>query len=238
MKTIHCGTDIKPDESLKPVKDGLWTTLIGTCTISELSTYISQSKLCTERVLPSIVKDKCKEYTCSKSNQIRSMRVLYERGLIGKRKYTSIRNSSDVITTIRNKRKNKKAEILQGCEIPKILPYKNVAKVINSINIGEVNGLEKLATEPSLTPVPGVYHPLKQFLLRLADLYLLVDKENPCLHWFNGAKNVFYVAVGADGAPFGKEDTATGKCMDIVMIDVRDQSLTKGGGAENERLNV
>ena len=135
MKTIHCGTDIKLDESLKPVKDGLWTTVIGTCTISELSTYISQSKLCTERVLPSIIKDKCKEYTCSKSNnQIRSMRVLYERGLIGKRKYTSIRNSSDVITTGRNKRKNKKAEILQGCEIPKILPYKNVAKVIKSIS--------------------------------------------------------------------------------------------------------
>ena len=60
----------------------------------------------------------------------------------------------------------------------------------------------------------------------------MVDKENPCLYWFNGAKNVLYVAVradGADGAPFGKEDTATGKCMDIVMIDVRDQLLTKGG---------
>ena len=137
------------------MKDGLWTTLIGTCTISELSTYISQSKLCTERVLPSIVKDKCKEYTCSKSNQIRSMRALYERGFIGKRNYTSIQNSSDVITTIRTKRKNKKAEILQGGEIPKNLPYKNVAKVIKSINIGEVNGLEKLATELSLTPVPG-----------------------------------------------------------------------------------
>ena len=157
------------------------------------------------------------------------MRVLYERGLIGKRKCTSIRNTSDVITTSTNKRNSKKAEILQGCEIPKIMPYKNVAKVIKSINIGELNGLEKLATELSLTPVPGVYCPLKQFLLRLADLNLLVDKENPCLHWFNGAKNVFYVAVGADGAPFSKEDTATGKCMDIVKIDVRDQSLTKGG---------
>ena len=182
MKTIHCGRDIKPDESLKPVKDGLWATLIGTCTISELSTYIAQSKLCTERVLPSIVKDKCKGYTCSKSNKIRSMRVLYEKGLIGKRKYTSIWNSSDVITTSRNKKKNKKAKILQGCEIPKILPLKNVAKVIKSINIGEVNGLEKLATELSLTPVPGVYRPLKQFLLMLADLNLLVDKENHCLH--------------------------------------------------------
>ena len=50
MKTIHCGTDIKPDGSLSPVKGGLWTTLIGTCTISELSTYIAQSKLCTEGV--------------------------------------------------------------------------------------------------------------------------------------------------------------------------------------------
>ncbi len=134
MKTIHCGTDMKLDESLKSVKDGLWTTLIETC-------KHVQSKLCTGRILPSIIKDKCKEYTTSQSNQIRSMRVLYERGLIGKRKYTSIRNSSDVVTATGNK-KNKKAEILPGCEIPKILPYKNVTKVVRSINIGEVIGLE------------------------------------------------------------------------------------------------
>ena len=85
------------------------------------------------------------------------MCVLYERGLIGKRKYTSICNSSDVTTTTRNKRKNKKPKILQGCEIPKIVPYKNVVKVTRSINIGNVNCLEKLATDLLLTPVPGVY---------------------------------------------------------------------------------
>jgi hypothetical protein len=137
MKTIHCGTDMKPDESLKSVKDGLWTTLIGTCTNSELSSYISQSKLCTGRILPSIVKDKCKEYTTSQSNQIRSMRVLYERGLIGKRKYTSIRNSSDVVTATGNKKKKKKQRYFQDVKFQKSYRTRMLQKLLEVSTLGK-----------------------------------------------------------------------------------------------------
>ena len=67
-----------------------------------------------------------------------------------------------------------------------------------------------MAKELSVQPVSGVYRPLKPFLLRLADLYITVNKDNPCLTWINGQTNVFYTTIGADGAPFGKDDTATG----------------------------
>lgn len=99
---------------------------------------------------------------------------------------------------------------MKGCEIPKILPYKTLMSFVKAIEIGEVLSLEDMASKYSLESTSGVYRPLKPFLLRLADMYLFLDSKNPCLHWFNGKKGVLHVAIGADGAPFGKDDTATG----------------------------
>ena len=75
---------------------------------------------------------------------------------------------------------------------------------MKSIDMGEVVNLQILASKLSVESVPGVYRPLKPFLLRLADLYLTVDRENPCLTWFNNEKNVLYAAIGADGNATGK----------------------------------
>ena len=52
----------------------------------------------------------------------------------------------------------------------------------------------------------GVYRPLKPYLLKLADLYMDLHKQIPMLHWFHGEEGLFWVAIGADGAPFGKDD--------------------------------
>ena len=216
VRSVHCVANTRPTTSeSKSVNDGLWTTLLGTASASEMATYISQSKVCMEKVLPGIVKSKIKEYQLSTPNQVRSMRVLYEGGLIGKRKYTSIRNSCDIIETGDNKKR--KCQIMEGCEIPKIIPYKTLMNYVKSINIGQVVDLQTLTIKLSIESVPGVYRPLKPFLLRLADLYLTVDKENPCLTWFNNEKNVIYAAIGADGAPFGKDDNATGKYIPNLL---------------------
>ena len=74
----------------------------------------------------------------------------------------------------------------------------------------------RLAARFNVEAFPGVYRPLKTFLLQLADLYLFLDVRVPCLHWFNGEKNVLYIAIGADGAPFGRNDTATGNYTSLV----------------------
>ena len=170
------------------MNDGLWTTLLDTASISQMTTYVSQSKVCMGKVVPEIVKAKFKEFQLSQENQVRSMRVLYECGLIGKRKYTSMRNSCDITKTCNNKKG--KCEIFKGCEIPKIVPYKTLMKHVKSINIGEVVDLQTLAQKFSVESVPDVYRILQSFLLRLADLYLTVDRENNCLTWFNNEKNV------------------------------------------------
>lgn len=164
-----------------------------------------------ELVLPKILENKINDYEKSQKNQIRGMCVLYENGLLGKRKYTSIRNSSD-ISNVRDgkKRKSSKTLIMPGLKIPKILPYKSLMTFLRTIHIGEVQDLSTLAEKLSIEPVRGVYRPVEPFLLKLADLYLELHTKSTLLHWFNEEERVFWVAVGADGAPFSKDDSATG----------------------------
>ena len=120
--------------------------------------------------------------------------------------------------------KNKKSQFMQSCEIPKILPYKTLMSYIRNIDLGEVLPLEILAEKLSTESVPGVYRPLKPFLLRLADMYLTLHEKDPCLQWFNGEEGVLYVAVGVDGAPFGKDDTATAYLVSFLNLLQRVQS--------------
>ena len=140
---------------------------------------------------------------------------------------------------------------MKNCEIPKTVSYKTLTSFIQSIDAGEMIDLETLAARFNVEAFPGVYRPLKPFLLQLADLYLFLDERVPCLHWFNGKKNVLYIAIGADGAPFGRNDTATGDlcillikhramiiyllCLIITRITVADPDLqVRGGGGGGE----
>ena len=207
------------------VQDGLWTTLIGTASKQVMETYITNSAVCMNDIIPKIVKRRVQEYEKSEQNQLRSMRVLYEGGMVSKRKYTNIRNSGDVMKQSPDQSgKNKKSQFMQSCEIPKILPYKTLMSYIRNIDLGEVLPLEILAEKLSTESVPGVYRPLKPFLLRLADMYLTLHEKDPCLQWFNGEEGVLYVAVGADVAPFGKDDTATEYLVSFLNLLQRVQS--------------
>ncbi|PFX18043.1 hypothetical protein AWC38_SpisGene17603 [Stylophora pistillata] len=155
------------------------------------------------------------------------MRVLYESRLLGKRKYASIRNSSDVLNESGGREKNQKAEFLPGVEVPKILPNKNLMSFLKTIDVGELRDLQTLATELSTECVPGVYRPLKPYLLKLADLYMNLHKQIPILHWFHGEEGLFWVAIGADGAPFGEDVCATAYLVGFLNLLNRTQSCNE-----------
>ena len=223
-RPIHCGSNMSVSDD-QSVQDGLWTTLIGTASKQVMETYITNSAVCMNDIIPKIVKRRVQEYEKSEQNQLRSMRVLYEGGMVSRRKYTNIRNSGDVMKQSPDESgKNKKSQFMQSCEIPKILPYKSLMSYIRNIDLGEVLPLEILAEKLSTESVPGVYRPHKPFLLRLADMYLTLHDKDPCLQWFNGEEGVLYVAVGADGAPFGKDDTATAYLVSFLNLLQRVQS--------------
>lgn len=227
LRPVHCGTKKVLNQPDKPVMDGMWTTLINAAPKQCMKEYISKSKTCTDSIIPQLVKTNIHEYENSLRNKVRSMRVLYEGGLISKKKYTYIRNATDVVRESGKNSKNKKTEFMKNCEIPKIVPYKSLTSFIQSIDIGEMISLETLAARLNVDAFPGVYRPLKPFLLKLADLYLFLDEKVPCLHRFNGEKDVLYIAIGADGAPFGRDDTATGNYVIILLYNTFDDDDDK-----------
>ena len=55
-------------------------------------------------------------------------------------------------------------------------------------------------------------------------MYLTLHEKDPCLQWFNGEEGVLHVAVGADCAPFGKDDTATAYLVSFLNLLQRVQS--------------
>ena len=182
--------------------------MVGTVSQENLTEYVSNSHVCQKKVLPAIVNSKIKTYESSNSNQIRSICTLYKGGLLSKKEYTSKRTAGD--NSIRDSEEPSCDEFMTGCKVPKLLPYKKLMSVINGIDIGEVKDLQDLATLWSLPTVAGSYRPLKPFLFKLADFYMHINKRTPCIHWFKDEVGVFYIAIGADGAPLGKDNTATG----------------------------
>lgn len=94
-------------------------------------------------VLPKVIKKKVLESAKSIGNKIRSLRVLYEGGLMSKKKYNVIRKCQ--------------TEILHGCYAPNILPYKPLPQFIKTIDISDVRDLREFCEEAGLNPVSGVY---------------------------------------------------------------------------------
>ena len=49
-------------------------------------------------------------------------------------------------------------------------------------------------------------------------MYLTLHEKDPCLQWSSGEEGVLYVAVGADGAPFSNDDTATAHLVSFLNL--------------------
>ncbi len=220
LKTLHAN---EHSQGRKPLTDAMWSTMISTASKADMINYVSNSKVCMDTVLPAIVNKKVKEYEKSEENTIRSVRYLYDGNLISKRKYNELRLCTYQRKDAESVRGRKsQSEFMKGCVLPNILPYKTLMKFVNSIDIGERKDLHVFAKEVNLQPVPGVYRTLTPFLIHLANFYLSIHKTTQCLHWFD-SEGVFYVAVGADGAPFGKNDTAN---LALLIFSTKLQVVT------------
>ena len=63
----------------------------------------------------------------------------------------------------------------QGHSVPNYISYKELAQVINIIDIGTVKNLSDLSSDCKNTP--DVYREPVEFILRLAEFYLFVNEE-------------------------------------------------------------
>ena len=144
---------------------------------------------------------------------------------MSKAKYNSILSSLMYKTGVDSKKE--RCKLANGVLLPKILPYKDLMKFIKSIDIGVLKPIPQAEQienqdDPNVTDqVSGCFLDLEARLLQLAELYLSMHKITPILSWFGKAPGTFLVAIGADGAPFGKDNEATAWLVSFLNLGNR-----------------
>ena len=125
-------------------------------------------------------------------------------------------------------------EFDEGCKVPELVPYKDLMKFVGEQNIAKLNNIPRAMAESetgkeneeishNLLPlVPGHYIALQERLLHLADLYLYIKSHRPnFFNWLGRERSHFIVALGADGAPFGKANEACSWLVSFLNVTER-----------------
>ena len=92
LVAIHCQSAPKKDQrkNEKAVVDGMWVSVVTIASKEDLTKYIETSQICMKKVLLNVIRKQVSECEKSESNKISSVRVLYEAGLMTKKKYTAL----------------------------------------------------------------------------------------------------------------------------------------------------
>ena len=113
---------------LRPALDGMWVTFVNKCKPKQLYDYFANSKKA-KNVLGPVVKKSIESFESSEQNHIRSVKVLYSKGLLSKEKYKNIRSNLSMSCITTSKRR-KAIEIMKGARIPKLLTYDKVKQFL------------------------------------------------------------------------------------------------------------
>lgn len=196
---------------------GLIDTAVNKCSPNVLVDVLSSKKKFNKNVFPSIYKKHLSTYESSEENMIRSISIYYSGGIAGKQKYRKIyKNSSYKISN--SSSKNRVRLCVNECPIPRLVPYHKLMSFIKSIPIGNLYSVYSTLCDglKEDEKVFGCYRSLKDLLVSLAEFYLS-GHSGHTLTWF-GEEYTFYVTLGGDGAPFGKDDTACAWLVGFLNI--------------------
>ncbi len=238
-ETYQAALEVHGGES-KSAEVGLIDTVLSKCSKATLGEVLSSSDKFQKSVLPKLYKGPLKNFEASEENMIRSVSVYYDGGIMGKRKYRQVyRNVS--FQKLRKCKKYRKRLSVNSCPIPLLVPYNKLMPFIKSIDIGTVYNTSDLCTDlEEGDKVQGYYRDLKELLIMLAEFYL-VHRSNE-LVWFD-EPNKFYVALGGNGAPFGKYDTACAWLVSILnlgkgILSSKDNYLLFGANCSESCITV
>jgi hypothetical protein len=211
---IHGGTE----ENSRPAAYGLVETLL-----SKFSNGIAASTICkkpklAKNIAAKVHKDACITYENSTDNMLRSVAVYYTMGVMGKRKYIRVRRA----LSFKNASASKVTKLkIAKCSVASLVPYYKLVKYLNGLDIGNLYSVEEeLCQNVNDTDnISGLFRDIKEFLPKLAEFYLKMYKSED-FNWFGQPYN-FKVAIGGDGAPFGKHDQSCAWLISFLNIDKR-----------------
>ncbi len=216
-------------ENRQPAIEGLFLTFDRYATSETCKKFLVRSKkLSSASTL--IHKQNVRKFEESQQNINRSFSMLYAGGILSKRKYAQSRSALGTysIGTTTAKGYLQRQRLLFSGEIPlpKVLSYKDLMSKVNSIDIGELLPVSDLLSNalPSDDIVDGKYRDLESLLLSIAKFYFDTDpyrKAEDKLRWFGSEVGHFRVAVGGDGAPFGKWDESMSWLVSFLNVGPR-----------------
>ena len=245
-----------PDEISKTdALNGLWNTFVSYDDNKEVTMLCSRSRKVNTLVVPKVVNNAVAAFEKSAKNYERSVSVIYRGGILSKRKYNGLR-SSEMFEFDLPTGKRRRTEFKKGCKVPSLVSYKDLMKFISQQEIGTLHNIPQARADSeiekenedvnqNLLPlVPGHFIDLEERLLQMADLYLHIDSDRPnFLNWFGKEKGNFLVAIGADGAPFGKCNEACSWLVSFLNVTERvsspyDNFLICGGNCVKDHPSM
>ena len=210
---IHGGSQ----NSSVPGAIGLVDTALSKCSPNVLVDVMSSNKKFNKNVFPAIYRKNLNTYESSNENMIRSISIYYSGGIAGKQKYRKIYKNS-CYKTFSSSSKNRVRLSVHECPIPRFVPYHKLMPFIKSIHIENLYSVYNTLCDglDEDEKVCGCYRSLKELLISLAEFYLS-GHSGHTLTWF-GKEYIFFVTLGGDGAPFGKDDTACAWLVGFLNI--------------------
>ena len=139
----------------------------------------------------------------------------YSKEVMGKDKYKRVYKASSYKQEPGKKRAMRIK--VANCPLSRLVPYHRLMSCIKSIDIGELHSVSENLCDglDDCDKVIGCYRDIEDLLVRLAKFYLNHGKYD--LLTFD-QPNTFHVALGGDGAPFGKDDTACSWLVSFLNI--------------------
>lgn len=112
--------------------------------------------------------------------------------------------------------------VCKGVKVPKILTYNKLAEKVKQIDSGNVFEIDQDYQEGLGldSPVHGAYRDLREYLPRIAKFYLSKNRIQT-LEWFGETDGTFLIALGGDGCPFGKNESACSFLVSFLNVGRR-----------------
>ena len=166
------------------------------------------------KVLPKLYKEELEKFESSGNNMLRSIAIYYSNGVMGRFKYRSVYKAFSFSYATNKKRA---AHIKVANPTPRLVPYHRLMSYIKSIEIGKLYSVREMLCDglDESDKVNGCYRELEELVLKLAEFYINSGEYN--ILTFD-EPNTFHIALGGDGAPFGKDDTACSWLVSILNI--------------------
>lgn len=113
---IHGGTK----SNKRPAMDGLYYTIAKKFKTSVLGDYVLSNRKATNYIMKKCKQKELAVFECSRDNVLRSIATYYTSGVMGKRKYQTVRTASSMKSS-NTKRGGKTAiKFMPNCPIPKL----------------------------------------------------------------------------------------------------------------------